>query len=219
MARWSIIASQLHGRTDNDVKNHWNTKLKKKLLATKSNNNGSNGNNPNDNPTLIGSTLSHPSSTTNSENYMNLGFSTLITQDFQASPTMLANVNYGLTVTAQNFVHDPIHFTCPILTNLTQASANAVKNHSVSTSQEASSISGSSSIGLDEKCVPWTSNGGGDGFLMDFGLGFPNEFVSGFWSLEKSSEGGAPTLVSSLDDSGLYADIKPQGLLQSVINQ
>ncbi|GMH19407.1 hypothetical protein Nepgr_021248 [Nepenthes gracilis] len=30
-SRWSLIAKQLHGRTDNDVKNYWNTKLKKKL--------------------------------------------------------------------------------------------------------------------------------------------------------------------------------------------
>ncbi|KAL1563285.1 transcription factor RAX2-like [Salvia divinorum] len=32
-SRWSVIASQLPGRTDNDVKNYWNTKLKKKLFV------------------------------------------------------------------------------------------------------------------------------------------------------------------------------------------
>ncbi|KAF4355536.1 hypothetical protein CsatB_010346 [Cannabis sativa] len=38
-SRWSVIASQLPGRTDNDVKNYWNTKLKKKLLARSTNSN------------------------------------------------------------------------------------------------------------------------------------------------------------------------------------
>ncbi|KAL1558495.1 transcription factor RAX3-like [Salvia divinorum] len=32
-SRWSIIASQLPGRTDNDIKNYWNTKLRKKILG------------------------------------------------------------------------------------------------------------------------------------------------------------------------------------------
>ncbi|OIV92832.1 hypothetical protein TanjilG_00966 [Lupinus angustifolius] len=32
-SRWSIIAAQLPGRTDNDIKNYWNTRLRKKLTG------------------------------------------------------------------------------------------------------------------------------------------------------------------------------------------
>ncbi|CAO2171287.1 unnamed protein product [Urochloa humidicola] len=33
-SKWSVIASRLPGLTDNDVKNYWNTKLKKRFLAS-----------------------------------------------------------------------------------------------------------------------------------------------------------------------------------------
>ncbi|KAH0896207.1 hypothetical protein HID58_045775 [Brassica napus] len=35
-SRWSIIAAHLPGRTDNDIKNYWNTKLRKKLMSSSS---------------------------------------------------------------------------------------------------------------------------------------------------------------------------------------
>ncbi|KAF3324480.1 transcription factor RAX1-like protein [Carex littledalei] len=32
-SKWSVIASKMPGRTDNDIKNYWNTKLKKKYMT------------------------------------------------------------------------------------------------------------------------------------------------------------------------------------------
>lgn len=191
-SRWSLIASQLPGRTDNDVKNYWNTKLKKKLLAGKSsfnvdNNGGLLNANNNNIPTQP---LPY-----------NLDYST-------TSLPIFSDVSYGFSVsnssTSQNMGLDPVmQFSTPdTITNLSQSGPNLDNSHNnivvVSSSQEGSALSDSTGNGYGEDT--------GSIILMDdqqFSYEFPYEFVNGVLA--------GPSFEFS------HGDIKTsQGLNQSV---
>ncbi|XAR67083.1 hypothetical protein NMG60_11013513 [Bertholletia excelsa] len=94
-SRWSVIASHLQGRTDNDVKNYWNTKLKKKFPITAITNSS------------YSSTPSSSSTVTEPGNYDCTGishFPPACSQNFQPA---LAIINHENLVPVQDLVLDP----------------------------------------------------------------------------------------------------------------
>ncbi|XVE70968.1 hypothetical protein DITRI_Ditri10aG0112300 [Diplodiscus trichospermus] len=200
-SRWSLIASQLPGRTDNDVKNYWNTKLKKKLLAGKSSfnisiNNGFAATNTDIIPTQPAASqlcLPKPETNHNLEYY-----STSQSHISTASPILSDHVGYGFSVsssTAQNLPLDPvIHFYgSEAITHLSQSGATLENSYNIVTSsQEGSSISDSTSLVTKNKSVSMPAGNGyaedTDNIWMDqLSCEFPNyEFVNGIWSQEKA---------------------------------
>lgn len=208
--RWSIIASHLPGRTDNDVKNYWNTKLKKKILAGKIGLIEDKTNKfPTSNPSTFLDSTPSLSSAAKSEPY-DTQFSASQSQFSSSLLPILADNGYGLSVNTQAISLDPNQHQFP----LSELGGTNLKNSPIVTSsQEGSSVSESNnSLAMD--------NGG----FVDFSFGVPHEFVgNGFWFQEKTGDDHhyhqAPfSWYPNLDDSS-YADIKPQGLNQSVINQ
>ncbi|PSR91294.1 Transcription factor like [Actinidia chinensis var. chinensis] len=188
---YTLYASHLQERTDNDVKNHWNTKLKKKLMAAQSSNNTSS-------PKMdtIGSTISMPM---------------VPPTEAHGTPSFPSLLHYGLNNNTQNLIHDPTHYPLPQLNEVCEFGASHVKKIYVTpySSQDFTRISGFSSLAMDNNYVPLT--GGELGFSMEFGSG------SGIWGQGAiSGEFGTscPNLVNSF-----YADTKPLGIHQSVANQ
>ncbi|ESW32965.1 hypothetical protein PHAVU_001G032600 [Phaseolus vulgaris] len=212
-SRWSAIASKLHGRTDNDVKNYWNTKLKKKMIAGKVclktfTENG-----------ILPST-STPLPTNQSLNIQNSPFNASPNQTL-VPPILEANDNNAFTIDQNSFIsfdqtnhHEVMHGGAASSRINKNTNDNNSNSHMVSLSQEgSSSISDSSSIAMNyNKCVvsqpqqqqQQQSDESMDKF-MDFGFGFPYDFANGAnCHYERVGEVFAPEWV---DFS--YADIKP----------
>ncbi|KAM1118741.1 hypothetical protein ACFX2I_043018 [Malus domestica] len=156
--RWSVIASYMPGRTDNDVKNYWNTKLKKKLLGGKIKNISSKEPTIANNANFFG--------IPEAEKPQDSAFSTSEPQ-VPSTLQMLYDVKSGLSADNQTMSLNPDQLYNPKLSGFSDLGARSRRNYSttVSLSQEGSSISDSSSMAgnlyLDQD----------SGFLMDYGFG------------------------------------------------
>ncbi|CAK7353086.1 unnamed protein product [Dovyalis caffra] len=229
--RWSLIASQLPGRTDNDVKNYWNTKLKKKIGAGKISltikNNSINA------PTDITNIPTTPCSTSpilyvpiaETESTVTFSDHYSLTQNSVTLPT-LSDVDYGpiINSTTQNLSPNQFQFSnFPGVMDMSEFGATSMNSHIVSSSQEGSSISDSSSLAVDNKGLSMPSNGGLENagiLMMDSEFGFPSDFVNGLLFQDKASTDDqvAANCYQYFADFGCV-DIKPQGLNQGVTNQ
>lgn len=217
MVRWSVIASQLPRRTDNDVKNYWNTKLKKKLFSGKIS--LTTNITSTTNVQLIATTLpgSNPPSEVPDQppnscislkaETFDSSFPNSETQN-SATLRMLTDTDYvipGLTFydhqrLSSQFDHN--YFYNNNYPRVVDFSAN----------QEGSSIADSSLILAD--------TGQNGSALMDFGFGLPYDVIDGVSFEEKAGchDQVAPTCCISLSDLGCVEFRPPDELNHSIVN-
>lgn len=226
IVRWSVIASQLPRRTDNDVKNYWNTKLRKKMFADKISLAASKSSqSPINHATIIPSSIASPCFP--KTEIHDSAFLNSQTQNSAVSH-LSDNINPGMTLYGQRVSFNP-YLCSPRFMDFSEfgtsstTSNNSLINVNHSSSQEGSSISDSSSvpgIGDPKHCesVQASRNVCSEdaGILMDFGFGMPYyDIVNGISFEEKASEIACTTLA----DCTSVSSVIPQGLDQSsVIN-
>ncbi|KAK6140762.1 hypothetical protein DH2020_025481 [Rehmannia glutinosa] len=152
-----------HGRTDNDVKNYWNTKLKKKLMATHS------ISTPNP-PTYKSTTAATATATTTT-----ISDKTTI---FRASTNSLTIFPEPFLTDNTTEIYEPINFTFPrfILEGSSNFSSVNINGSPFSLSHQDSSPFRPFALGVDENY----------GVTMDE---YSCEFVSGIWSQEDEAFG------------------------------
>ncbi|KAI3468158.1 hypothetical protein Pfo_024821 [Paulownia fortunei] len=207
-SRWSVIASHLPGRTDNDVKNYWNTKLKKKLMAADCN--------P---PTRSNMETATSTSNTAAVTTAASGTATITTivdktTIFQASTNSLAlppnfsmpflpvNTNGPVNANARSVSYEPTNFTFPRSILEGSSNCSSAKNSFLfSPSHQDSSPFRPFALGMDE-------NYGVKGIPMDE---YSCEALSGIWSQEEALGADSNADLFSI----FHVDSKPQGVSQS----
>ncbi|KAI9106505.1 hypothetical protein K1719_022033 [Acacia pycnantha] len=219
-SRWSAIASRLPGRTDNDVKNYWNTKLKKKLMSGKVN--LKTLSDDTQTPTTLPSTTSSLTHNVQTQN-QNPDFApSQINHTSSSSPTLQiptdaisGGFHHRINTHNTMISFDPSQLYSPGFMDVSEINASSSMISPLS--QEGSSISDSSLMATENKlCVSLPDHAGDEAtqVLMNFGFGgYHSDLVNnGFYSHGKIGE-----LIPSsfypheLVDFGYNADIKPQG--------
>lgn len=163
LSRWSVIASNLSGRTDNDVKNHWNTKLKKKILAGEINLKA-----PKENDTFLPSTTP---SLIQDAMPQNFDYPTSQIQNPPLPSVLQIDNNNGYASSGFNMIHEQ-NMGSNLMDVVSKIGASSGNNNPMVSflSQEGpSNISDSST----NKCLPLPPEHDSDVGMMDFGFEFP----------------------------------------------